>query len=175
MGAGKTTIGRLLSATLNGAFIDHDDYIVNKARMSIPDMFSKNGEAYFRQFEHDCLDDLLIKQIRPKELDNFEGPLVIAGGGGIAQREDNRALIKELSLCIYLHLDVDHQYQRVKNDTNRPMIHVSDIKTRLGELFEVRDPQYREIAFGIVDTNNDQSSIIRSILEILESYQASTY
>lgn len=164
MGAGKTTIGKLLAASLSGSFIDHDDYIIEQANMSIPDIFAKHGEAYFRQLEHECLAKLLEQNTLNHK------PLVIAGGGGIAQREDNRALIKDYSLCLYLHLNVEQQYERVKDDKNRPMIHVSDIKQRLNDLFTIRDPQFREIALAIIETNDDKERIVARALEALEPF-----
>ena len=94
-------------------------------------------------------------------------PVVIAGGGGIAGREDNRALIKAHSLCLYLHLPVEVQYLRVKDDTNRPMIHVSDIKARLRDLMEQRDPQWREIASAIVETDNSVKEIVAQCVSTL--------
>ena len=172
MGAGKTTIGKLLAQSLSGSFLDHDDYIIEQAKMSIPDIFAKYGEAHFRQLEHDCLASLLNPNSSYEHIKKPDTmPLVIAGGGGIAQRADNRELIKEHSLCLYLYLDVEHQYDRVKDDTNRPMIHVSDIKTRLSDLFSVRDPQFREIALAIIDTNNDKESIVNQALEVLEPFK----
>lgn len=161
MGAGKSTIGRLLAQALQGSFIDHDDYIIEQAHMSIPQIFERYGEPYFRNFEHECLQTLLTQQ------HHSSGPQVIAGGGGIAQRADNRALITEHSICIYLHLDVEGQYQRVKGDSNRPMIQVADIKQRLQELFVVRDPQFRAIANVIIDTNDTPERIVAQALKSL--------
>lgn len=167
MGAGKTTVGRALAQKLEGSFLDHDDFIVQLAQKSIPQIFEQDGESYFRQFEHDCLEFLLTgksdrfdQSLLPENM-----PTVIAGGGGVAMRDDNRALIKDNSLCIYLHLDVEHQYERVKDDTNRPMIYVDDIKARLQSLFESRDPQYHSIAAIVVDTNCPIKDVVKRCLQ----------
>lgn len=187
MGAGKTTVGRALAKALNGTFLDHDDLIVALAGCSIPEIFAQHGEPYFRQLEHDCLAALLAHDTSRFSTEQLQAamqqvakqyavqqaavgsqqPVVIAGGGGIAGREDNRALIKAHSLCLYLHLPVEVQYLRVKDDTNRPMIHVSDIKARLRDLMEQRDPQWREIASAIVETDNSVKAIVAQCVSTL--------
>lgn len=186
MGAGKTTVGRELAKALGGKFLDHDDLIVKLAKASIPDIFAAHGEPYFRDFEHDSLSSLLTgdtSRFSQDELDDALAalgashdtseasatPLVIAGGGGIAGRADNRALIRDYSTCLYLHLPVEVQYERVKDDKNRPMIHVQDIKARLQELMEKRDPQWREIASAIIETDNTVDAIVAQCVELLKA------
>ncbi len=168
MGAGKTTIGKALASALGRSFLDHDDLIVNLMHMSIPDIFAQYGEPYFRDLEHDCLSLLLTgdfsrfsREQMYAAIGSDKLPAVIAGGGGIAMRADNRALIKEHAQCLYLHIDVEVQYQRVKDDTNRPMIYVDDIKGRLSELFTKRDPQWREIAHAIIEADDSIAHIVQ--------------
>lgn len=175
MGAGKTTVGRALAQDLGVDFLDHDELIVALAGCSIPEIFAHHGEAYFRQLEHDCLAAVLTADHSRFSVAEMQAalagtkPLVIAGGGGIAGRADNRALLKDHSSCIYLHLPVAVQYERVKDDTNRPMIHVKDIQARLQELMVQRDPQWREIAAAIVETDAPVEHIVaqcRSLLKL---------
>lgn len=171
MGAGKTTIGKRLASALHGNFLDHDDYIIEQAKMTIPQIFDTYGEPYFRDLEHRCLQSLLDPNFQAQDmLKPVPAPNVIAGGGGIAQRADNRALIKEHSLCLYLHLPVGKQYERVKGDTNRPMIQVEDIYARLQALFAVRDIQFREIATCIIDTDDTIDNIVTKTLSALDPY-----
>lgn len=173
MGAGKTTVGKALAEALGSRFLDHDDLIVHLAGCSIPEIFKEHGEPYFRQFEHDCLDasltgtDAVFSAEKKVPLLPLPAHAVVAGGGGIAGRADNRELIRQNSVCIYLHLEVEEQYQRVKDDTNRPMIHVSDIKGRLNELFLQRDPQWREIADLIINTNDTVDNIVARCIKEL--------
>lgn len=172
MGAGKTTIGRRLAQSINGSFLDHDDYIIEQAHMSIPDIFASKGEPYFRELEHDCLRSLLDESFCPEHIVRpTQLPAVIAGGGGVAGREDSRALIAAHSLCLYLHLDVEHQYERVRHDQNRPMIHVQDIRGRLSELFAQRDPLYRSIALAVIDTDDSIDNIVQRCLQALSPHQ----
>lgn len=176
MGAGKTTVGRALAQALGGSFLDHDDLLVTLSGSSIPEIFAQHGEEYFRQLEHDCLSALLCQdrsRFSEEQMQNAIGPsapAVIAGGGGIAGRADNRALIKEYSTCIYLHLPVEVQYERVKDDKNRPMIHVSDIKGRLQELMDKRDGNWREIASAIVETDDSIEHIVEQCVSVLKKH-----
>lgn len=175
MGAGKTTVGRALAQDLGVDFLDHDELLVALEGCLIPEIFDKHGEAYFRQLEHDCLSAVIAgdqSRFSAEQLQaalNGKKPLVIAGGGGIAGRADNRALLKDHCCCIYLQLPVVVQYSRVKDDNNRPMIHVSDIHARLQELMEQRDPQWREIASAIIESDAPIEQIVaqcRSLLKL---------
>lgn len=162
MGAGKSTLGRQLGYKFSGGFVDLDDYIVKVAGKSIPKIFEEDGEPYFRQLEHDCLEAILTGKSERIPPEHIRDPLpsIIAGGGGVAMREDNRALIKAHTLCMYLYLDVDKQYARVKGDSNRPMIKVDDVRQRLSDLFATRDPQYREIATIVLDSSESFKGIL---------------
>ena len=99
MGAGKSTIGRQLSQRFEGGFVDLDNYIVKVAGKSIPDIFEHDGEAYFRQLEHDCLEAILTGVSTRLTQEQIPNPLpaIVAGGGGVAMREDNRQLISDHS------------------------------------------------------------------------------
>lgn len=159
MGAGKSTVGKALAQKLHGDFFDLDELIVNKAGMSIPDMF-KRGETYFRDFEHKCLAECLLKP--------FAGDkqVIIAGGGGVAGREDNRQLIKRQSLCIYLKAPVEVQYKRVNGDENRPMLKADDVFERLQQLFAIRDPLFNEVSSFTVDA----SALVEKVVSECVSY-----
>lgn len=187
MGAGKSTIGRLLAERLNCAFVDHDDIIMREAQSSIPQIFEKHGEAYFRDLEMRCLqaslmhpqfatgnDPLLNKfsHLPENPLDIEHHPIIIAGGGGIAGREDNRLLLKNYSICIYLELPVDVQYERVKGDSNRPMLQVYNNKERLQELMQIRDPLYREVAKVVVNADQKIEEVVSDCLAFVHKASA---
>lgn len=151
MGAGKSTIGKALAQSLNGAFFDLDELIIDNAGMSIPDMF-KRGEPYFRDFEHWCLAKCLLQPAALHMEVPVGGYVVIAGGGGVAGREDNRQLIKRYSKCVYLKASVEVQFARVNGDPNRPMLKADDVFARLQQLFYVRDPLFNEVAQIVVNS-----------------------
>ena len=201
MGAGKTTIGKALALRLQGSFADMDDIIVRTAHgMSIPEIFKQHGEPYFRQLEHDCLEQTLKSyaplpngalaaspataqsevhaavqreaQATAPRSAHAEGNelnlCILAGGGGIAMAEANRALLKEYSICLYLNLPVEQQYERVKGDTNRPMLYAPDVKERLQNLYASRDPQYRDAAATIIDANASISEVVNRCCQALK-------
>ena len=134
MGSGKSSIGRRLAARLELPMIDLDDYIVEKAGLSIPEIFSRFGEAEFRRMESEALAEVIGK------------PAIIATGGGIVMAEENRRLLKENPPVIWLEACPEFLAGRIDGDSNRPLVAAGDTLNRLKELALVRDPLYRECA-----------------------------
>ena len=141
MGAGKTTLGKSLALVLELPFVDLDELLVQTEGRSIPEIFKQDGEPYFRDLE---------SRILQRTLD-FEA--VIATGGGIVGREENCVFLKTHGTVIYVYADVQTQFQRTKNDTNRPMLSNDDRFARLTDLFSKRDPLYRKISTIIIDSS----------------------
>ena len=141
MGAGKSTIGKSLALVTQKAFLDIDEEIVRFAKRSIPTIFQEDGESVFRQIETQVLKNCL------------KYDAIIATGGGIIGKEENRAILKENGLVIYLHASVETQYLRTLKDNGRPMIAVEDRRAKLNEIFNVRYPLYKEVADLEIDTN----------------------
>ena len=141
MGAGKSTIGKSLALVTQKAFLDIDEEIVRFAKRSIPTIFQEDGESVFRQIETQVLKNCL------------KYDAIIATGGGIIGKEENRAILKENGLVIYLHASVETQYLRTLKDNGRPMIAVDDRRAKLNEIFIVRYPLYKEVADLEIDTN----------------------
>ncbi len=135
MGAGKTTIGRLLAKHLNRQFIDVDSYIEEKTGADIPWIFAKEGEEKFREREMNAVTEL-------SKLPSA----VIATGGGVVMREENRQALAEHGLVIYLNADVDVQLQRTAKSKNRPLLQTENPRQVLQELYNIRNPLYQEIA-----------------------------
>ncbi len=135
MGAGKTTIGRLLAKYLNRQFIDVDSYIEEQTGADIPWIFAKEGEQKFRERE--------MKAVA--ELSKLPSA-VIATGGGVVMREENRHILAEHGLVIYLNADVDVQLQRTAKSKNRPLLQTENPREVLQTLYNVRNPLYKEIA-----------------------------
>lgn len=143
MGAGKTTIGRHLAAELSLPFIDTDHEIEQRCGADIPWIFDVEGEEGFRTREHKVLNDVC-----------HASPAVIATGGGIVVRDDNRALLKHHGITVYLHATVSQQLNRTGKDKSRPLLNDGDPEQVLSRLMAVREPLYREVAQVVFATDN---------------------
>src|SRR3981189_2708144 len=132
VGAGKSTIGRRLSARLRLPFLDADIEIEAAAGMSIPDIFETHGEPYFRDGEARVIARLLDS-----------GPAVVATGGGAFMREETRNRIRGKAVSIWLKADADIIMRRVKRRADRPLLQTADPAATVGRLIEERDPVYR--------------------------------
>lgn len=135
MGAGKSTIGRMLASKLGFDFVDTDQVIEQRTGANIPWIFDVEGEAGFRDREQAVLAELVM-------LNNT----VIATGGGIIEREENRKLLQSLNKVIYLTASIDQLVARTSKDKKRPLLQVPDPKAKIIELLERRDPLYRTVA-----------------------------
>lgn len=140
MGAGKTTIGRLLAKQLGRDFVDCDQYIAEQTGADIPWIFAKEGEAGFRERETRAL----------RELTAFSG-VVVATGGGAIERDCNRDMLKK-GLVIYLSAEVEVQFLRTKKDKNRPLLQNDNPKQALRDLYTKRHPLYMQAADIVVPT-----------------------
>jgi shikimate kinase len=140
MGAGKTTIGRQLAKRLNRRFLDSDHEIEARTGVRIPIVFEIEGEAGFRKRESQVLNEL-----------SQEPDLVVATGGGIVLAEENRRLMRESGVVVYLSASPTLLYERTRHDRNRPLLQVDDPLAKLEELFRQRDPLYREVADIVID------------------------
>lgn len=149
MGAGKSTIGRLLAGILRAPFYDSDHVIEEKTGADIPWIFDVEGEEGFRDRETAALVSLL-------EID----VLVLATGGGIVLREKNRQLLKGADAVIYLKADTERLVQRTMKDKNRPLLQVDDPRKKIVELLEERDPLYREVATHVILTDSRSPKMI---------------
>jgi shikimate kinase len=152
MGAGKTTVGQLLSKKLRLPFKDTDAEIESRTGADIPWIFDVEGEAGFRDRETQVLKDLLSDAIG-----------VIATGGGIVMRDENRALLKSVDV-IYLKASLDEQLRRTANDRKRPLLQTEDPRSVLQRLMTLRDPLYREVATRVIETDGANSRTIAAQL-----------
>lgn len=132
MGCGKTTVGRSLARALRLEFVDLDRAIVNEAGKSIPEIFAEHGEARFRSLEHDALLDALENK----------APGVVACGGGIVVRKDNRVLLRDVT-TVFLREDTDVLYKRTRGP-GRPLRAAS--REEFERRYVERLPFYREVA-----------------------------
>lgn len=155
MGAGKSTIGRLLAKELHLDFKDSDKEIEHRCGANIPWIFDVEGESGFREREQAVIAELCAG----------EG-VVIATGGGAVMREANRCALKSGGKVIYLHASVDQQIARTARDRNRPLLQKPNPGQILRDLMDQRDPLYREVADVVVETDERPPRLV--VLEILD-------
>ncbi len=149
MGAGKSTIGRMLAKELGYRFLDSDRIIEERCGANIPWIFDVEGEDGFRQRETAMLD----------ELSNEMGT-VLATGGGAVMRAENRGLLKKNSVVIYLKTSIDQQVERTRKDRNRPLLQNDDPEGVLRRLFAIRDPLYTELADIVMFTDRKSPRLV---------------
>ncbi len=142
MGAGKTTVGRILAGRLGYTYCDADKVIEAQSGKTINAIFSEHGEEYFRELESRTLESLSRKEKQ-----------VIATGGGAVMRDTNWEAMKRGGITVYLRAPVDVIWQRVRHSRSRPLLQVADPVGTIRELLEKRTPYY-ERADITVDTEN---------------------
>lgn len=135
MGAGKSTVGRLLASQLKLEFMDTDDELERRTGVTIPVIFDIEGEAGFRQREARLVEELSALQ-----------GTVIATGGGVVLDEQNRSNLRNAGTVIYLRAELEVLYQRTKNSRNRPLLAGQNVRQKLTDILQQREPLYRETA-----------------------------
>ncbi len=156
MGAGKTTIGRLIAKQMDMVFYDSDHEIERKTGVKIPLIFELEGEAGFRKRETAVIEEL-------SQLNN----IVMATGGGAVLLPENRTLLKNHGQVIYLRANVHDLWLRTRNDKTRPLLQGGNIKQKLEQLYIERDPIYTALADYIVDTGAQSAVDITNHIEQL--------
>jgi shikimate kinase len=162
MGAGKTSVGRALARRLGKAFWDSDHVIEERTGVKIPVIFEIEGEPGFRARESAVI----------AELTAMDG-IVLATGGGAVLGDANREKLRSRGTVVYLRANVRDLLNRTRHDRNRPLLQTADPRARLTELFEVRDPLYRETAHITVDTGSQSlTSLVARLHQILAEARA---
>lgn len=159
MGAGKSTIGRLLAKELRLPFKDSDKEIEARTGADIPWIFDVEGEQGFREREQAVIAELCE-----------QGDMVLATGGGVVMRPENRAALRSGGCVVYLHASVEQQIHRTAKDRNRPLLRTADPARVLADLLALRDPLYREVADVIVETDERPPRMV--VQQIIERIQA---
>ena len=164
MGSGKTTMGRTLARHLGKAFVDSDEEITKRTGVTIPHIFDVEGEDGFRQRETGVIRDLLVH-------DN----MVLATGGGAVLAEQNRELLHQNGIVIYLKANLHDLWQRTRHDRNRPLLQIADPHAKLKELLLQRDPLYQLLA-DIVMLSGKQSAhaLMLQLVNEIETFRKST-
>ena len=133
MGAGKTSVGRLISEQLGFDYLDTDEMIQSRTSRTIADIFSKDGEPAFRKLEEEIVAELTALE-----------RTVISTGGGLPVNSKNLASLKTHALVVCLWASPEKIWERVRNQTHRPLLNAPDPKGKIRELLAEREPFYRQ-------------------------------
>jgi shikimate kinase len=158
MGAGKTSVGRVLAKRLQKTFYDSDHVIEDRTGVKIPVIFEIEGEAGFRVRESAIVDELTALR-----------DIVLATGGGAVLSEKNRDRLRTRGTVVYLRASVRDLLSRTRHDKNRPLLlQAADPRARLTDLYETRDPLYHQVAHLTVDTGNQSlTSLVNRLCQLL--------
>lgn len=138
MGAGKTAVGRAVAAKLGVPFLDSDAEIEAAANLSVPEIFERDGEAFFRRRESEVIARLL---------DGTKG--ILSTGGGAFLAEGNRRMISERGVSVWLNADIELLWNRVKHKDTRPLLRTADPKATLTALYHTRKPVYEQADLSV--------------------------
>jgi shikimate kinase len=159
MGAGKSTIGRRLSARLRLPFVDADAEIEAAAGMSIADIFEIHGEPHFRDGE---------ARVIARLLDG--GPSVLATGGGAFMRNETRNRIRDKAVSLWLKADPDIILRRVRRRVDRPLLQTVDPAATVARLIEERHPIYAQADLTIASRDVPHEKIVEECIAALHDY-----
>lgn len=154
MGSGKTTIGQRLASLLGLEFLDCDHELEAHTGASVSLIFDVEGEEGFRARETRLLADLTTRQ-----------GVLIATGGGVILREENRRMLRDTGLVVYLKTSVAQQLRRLSRDRSRPLLQTEDRRARLEALAERRNPLYEEVAQIVFPAQNRGLDAVAKDLE----------
>ena len=159
MGSGKSAVGRRLASQMGLEFHDSDEEIETRTGVDINFIFEKEGEQGFRKRESAVI----------AELAQLEG-IILATGGGAAEDPASRKILAENGRVIYLYTGVAEQVRRTSKSRNRPLLINGDPAEILDRLMQLRDPQYREIAEMVIETDGRQvATVAKELKRKLES------
>lgn len=156
MGAGKTAVGTVLARVLGVPFLDSDAEIVKAANMSIAEIFERDGEAFFRARESEVIARLMAAPQKG----------ILSTGGGAFLREENRAVIAEGGIAVWLRAPVELLWQRVRHKDSRPLLRTENPRATLAELSRVREPAYA--LAGLVVESDAESSVEETAARVIE-------
>lgn len=159
MGAGKSSVGRKLADRLGMSVVDTDELIERSADMKISEIFSRYGEARFRELEKKAV----------AEASKLENHVVITGGG-VVLREENVINLRKNGIIIYLHARPDVIYSRIKHETHRPLLQAKEPMEKIKELLEYRAPYYANNDFMVDTSDLTVEQVVEEILKKSKSH-----
>lgn len=161
MGSGKTTVANLLKEKLKGfELVDIDSVITTLEGRSINEIFDKDGETYFREIEKNII----------KEFSSMPNQ-IISTGGGACKDKINLFNLKKNSIIFYLSASVEELYNRVKDDSSRPLLKTDNPKTVIENLLKERETNYKLADFEIETINKSFDTIVEEIIEKYKEYE----
>ena len=143
MGAGKTTLGRYIAQMLDRPFYDSDHEICTASGVSIPIIFEMEGEQGFRNRETAMLKKLTAMK-----------DIILSTGGGSVLRDENRQNMRRNGTVVYLHASPEVLLERTRYDNSRPLLQVENPLAKLQELYNARDPLYRNTAHIVIESDS---------------------
>ncbi|WP_424986852.1 shikimate kinase [Microbulbifer sp. S227A] len=159
MGAGKTAVGRALAARLGAPFLDSDAEIEKAADRTVPEIFERDGEAFFRAKESQVISRLLDGE-----------RCVLSTGGGAFLADRNRDMISERGVSLWLNAELAVLWNRVKHKDTRPLLRTANPRATLEEIFNRRVPIYSKADLSVI--SDGQASIeqmVDRVLTVLET------
>ncbi|WP_216831713.1 shikimate kinase [Alkalihalobacterium elongatum] len=159
MGAGKSSVGKILAQNIKFRLVDTDEWIESTLGKSISSIFSEEGEAAFRSYETNALNSLPT------------GDLIVTTGGGIVVNEHNRKIMRDKGIIIYLHCDIEEVLKRTRGDTTRPLLQ-NKTKEQVNELFKQRKSYYEDAHYQIDTTNLTINEIVEQIILIVNEHKS---
>ncbi len=163
MGSGKTTLGKLIADKSGFEFIDTDEMIEKNENLTIPEIFRKYGERYFRERETQTLSDIL------KLTKNVNKQYIISAGGGAPAFHHNREILANFGVRIFLYVPPDESVKRIKH-TTRPLLKNHVEGNNIGKLFQKRLPDYLENSDLVIDNSGNTGDTAKRICDEIENY-----
>ncbi len=158
MSSGKTTIGKPLAARLGYDFIDTDQLLVSTYHMTIPEMFAKGGEAYFRDCEHEIA-----------RLAASMSHTVISTGGGMMTFERNAKILAQSAIVVYIQQDFDTCYARLSTQPDRPLVK-NNTREDLRRMYESRIASYRKYASCTLENHGSVDDAVETLIQYLQNH-----
>lgn len=157
MGTGKSSVGKILAEKLNMSFLEMDEIIEKENRMTIDDIFKKHGEVYFRKLEKD-----LIKRI------SKNSSSVISTGGGVVLDEENVRLLSKKGILISLMASEKVVYERVKDETHRPLLKTENVLQKIKEMLDYRKLFYERAGYCIDTSDKTKEEVAEEVVRYVK-------